>query len=163
MSAVRTELTDDWLAMLQERAAKSPGLDSEWALRLAQLAVGRDLDAEKISSELPADLRRLMLSFVNLAGTVRRIAQNPQYVDERALDRVEDLRAILLEHAEPKVSSIALCRKVVGYGVFDSLPEEELLQGVRFGCWSTARSTGYARKKRRKGCTARSCRPGSNF
>ena len=114
---------------LESQAQKSSDLDSEWRLRLVQLAFNRESDATEVSSDLSTAGRTALLGLIRLGLEIRRLIKDPLSSGEEALNRLEELRRVLADRADPIVSSVALCRKVVTFGVYEEMTEDELVAG----------------------------------
>jgi hypothetical protein len=122
-------LTDQLLLDLKSRASEMNDLDSEWRLRLAQLAFHRDAEAVEVSSNLPAGVRKMLTALIRAGVAVRQVARNPFLVGEEPLQRVEELRQVLADGADPVIPAVALCSKVVTFGVYEEMTDESLVAG----------------------------------
>ncbi|MBU0718845.1 MAG: hypothetical protein KJ749_11395 [Planctomycetes bacterium] len=118
-----------FIQQLEVQTTQAKDLDSEWQLRLTQLAHRRDTDAVDISPELSMDTRAILAGLIRLGTELRRLLGDPLATGEEALNRVDELRRHLADRADPIVSSIALCRKVATYGVYDEMPDEDFVAG----------------------------------
>lgn len=117
------------ISHLKTRAAEANDLDSEWRLRFAQLAVQHDADATQVSMSLPQDGRRMLSALIEAAIAVRDAARDPAAVGSTALSRIDELRAVLADRADPVVTAVALCRKVVTFGVYEEMASDDLVSG----------------------------------
>ncbi len=120
---------DERLCLLEQRASQEPDVDTEWELRLMQLALHRDAEVRELSPSLPAETRELLSAFADVAIVSRSAARSRSWTDKAGLERVEHLRNILQERLSPSVENIALCRRVVTFGVYDETTDEELVSG----------------------------------
>jgi hypothetical protein len=120
---------DRVVAQLEKRAAQLPGIESEWPLRLIQMALGRDREAASISSALSPDARRVLAALIQVASAARGAAADSTTVGDDLLNKVDELKRSLTEKADPVVSSVSLCRKVVTFGVYDEMKNEEFVSG----------------------------------
>jgi hypothetical protein len=120
---------DDLLADLSEHAAEKADFVAEWRLRLAQLAAGRDKDAMETAKKLPEQQARLLTDMIDAVLAVRDAARNPLLSGETALATVDDLRDTLADRADPSVQSIAFCRKVSTFGVFEKMSRKDFVAG----------------------------------
>ncbi|UCC30422.1 MAG: hypothetical protein JSU86_19755 [Phycisphaerales bacterium] len=122
-------LVDRLISYLKTRAAEANDLDSEWRLRFAQLAVQHDADATQVSTSLPQEERRILSALIEVAVAVREAARNPLAVGSTALSRIDELREVLADRADPVVTTVALCRKVVTFGVYEEMADDDLVSG----------------------------------
>lgn len=120
---------DQVISNLKTRAAKTGDFDTEWQLRLTQLAFHRDTEALKVSRSLPLRTQSLLAALVRTAIAVRRAVSDPLLVGERELNRVNELEELLAQRIDLVVTSVALCRKVVTFGVYEELADEALVAG----------------------------------
>lgn len=120
---------DQVISDLKTRAAKTSDFDDEWRLRLTQLAFHRDAEAIKVSRSLSPQTQGLLAALVRTAVAVRRAVRDPLLVGERELNRVKDLQELLARRIDLVVTSVALCRKVVTFGVYEELADEALVAG----------------------------------
>ena len=120
---------DELIRDLKDRADRTSDLDTQWQLSMMQLALGRDDEAAELSDDLSPSGRRILGGLVELAAAVRGAARNPLQVGAPVLERVDALRGALEDLADPVVRSIALCRRVVTFGVYDEMDEREFVAG----------------------------------
>lgn len=134
VSASGPEPKSDWtpdeiLAQLQSRAKESPGLESLWPLKFVQLAFHRDSEASKMPPSLPAKTRDILSSLVSVVPAVRAVVRDSMTSGDSALSRVDELRGLLVERSDPHVSVVAMCRKVVTFGVYDEMEPGDFVAG----------------------------------
>lgn len=120
---------DSVLKKLEHDSSESGDLDSVWPLKFAQLAFHRDELAAEMPATLSAETRSVLGALMRLAPEIRRVARDAATPGDEALNRVDELRQILADRSDPAVSTIALCRKVVTYGVYDELDASALVAG----------------------------------
>ncbi|UCF32676.1 MAG: hypothetical protein JSV78_10120 [Phycisphaerales bacterium] len=120
---------DDFVADLEKQAEETSDLDTQWQLSMIRLALGRDEEATQLSENLSPDTRRILTGLVNAAVVLRGAARNPLCIDGHVLDGVDDLRNALADLADPIVRSVALCRSVVTFGVYEVMDELEFVAG----------------------------------
>ena len=121
--------TDRFLKHLEVLAAEAKDFASEWQLRLTQAALNREGEAVKVSSSLSRDARSILSGLIRLAAAARRVAADPLLPGDEALECLDDLRRVLTDRADPIVSTVALCSKVVTFGVYDELSTDDLVAG----------------------------------
>lgn len=122
---------NDLIAALQDAEPGADDLDRQWQLRLMQLAFGQEDEAlaQAAQSLTPAQ-QKVLSAYVRAGAAARRAACDPATgCAEDALDSVEALRRVLSEMADPVVSSVALCRKVLTFGVFEEMDEADFVAG----------------------------------
>ncbi len=120
---------DQVISNLKTRAAETGDFESEWQLRLTQLAFHRDAEAVKVSPSLAPQTQALFVALIRTAVAVRRAVNDPLLVGEIELDRVNELRELLAQRIDLVVTSVTLCRKVVTFGVYEELADEALVAG----------------------------------
>ncbi len=123
------DLLDRFVHHLKSRTAEHDDFDAEWSYRLALLAVHRDAEARRVSDGLSENQRGLLQSLIDVARSVRRVAADPLQATEQATVSLEGLRDVLIENGDPIVSSVALCQKVVTFGVFEELLPTDFVSG----------------------------------
>jgi hypothetical protein len=114
---------------LQQQLETDKDFAAEWRLRMVQLALDRDSDASSVSPNLPDDSRALLTAVVGTAAAARNLIRNPMLTGEEALQQVDGLRQFLSNKADPVVSVIALCRKVVTFGSYEEMASEDFVAG----------------------------------
>jgi hypothetical protein len=114
---------------LREDARKTEDFDAEWKLRLVELAMNRPADAAEYSPKLAADARGILAAFIKAGEAVRQAARNPLDFGEEALRRVSSLQNTLADRADPIVATVALCRTVVTFGVYEEMPSSTFIAG----------------------------------
>ncbi len=122
-------LANRFLSHLSKQAADAGDFEAEWRLRLTELALNRDSRAVEVSSDLSPGARHLLLTLIRLAISVRGVAHSPLLADEEPLRRVDELRDALTARADLLVNAVVLCRKVVTFGVYEEMADEEFVAG----------------------------------
>ena len=120
---------DSVLERLEDQASRSGDLDSVWPLKFAQLAFHRDSQAAEMPASLPASVRGILASLMRLVPAIRGVARDSSTPGNEALARLDDLRRILADRSDPVVSKIALCRRVVTFGVYDDIAPSDFVVG----------------------------------
>lgn len=120
---------DHYVSQLEKQASTSQDFESEWQLRLLQLVMGRDDRAMAVSDHLSTGSRSLFQSMMRVAVSVRDALRNPASDTEKALTRVDELRQMIAQQSDPVVTTIALCRQVVTFGVYDEMSPADLIAG----------------------------------
>lgn len=116
-------------AALEQQAEQSTEAGNEWALWLTRLANDRPLNAANAGDSFAPHKREVFRGFLSVATDLREWLRNPRASTETLLKSTEALHAYLADVASPSVEHIALCRRVVAYGVYEELPETALLEG----------------------------------
>ena len=127
--AATPRLADELIDQLETRAGESADFITEWNLRVTQLALNRADDARRVSPSLPAYQRSVLSAFLELAVAVRSSVLDPWLGEHDPLERMEQLRSLLMDRTDPSVRSIALCTKVVTYGVYDEMTADRFVAG----------------------------------
>lgn len=122
-------LLNQLLARLQSQAEADADVEAEWRLRLVQLAAGRDDQAVQPSPDLSEGVNGLLTALFKTAVALRDRMRNPMSMGTTALEAADELRRKLAEHMDPVVSSIALCRRVVTFGVYDEMSPADFIAG----------------------------------
>lgn len=120
---------DRFVSQLESKVSKGHDFESEWQLRLMHLLTGRDDRALSISNSISEGTQSLFRSLINVSIAVRDILRNPSINSENVLSKVDELRHIIAEHSDPLISTVALCRKVTTYGVYEEMNQEDLIAG----------------------------------
>ncbi len=120
---------DRFLNHLASQAEKTGDFDSEWRVRLARLALGRDVAIPEIPSKLSPAARSILDAVLMVVEAARSAARDPLSPGGEAIHNAEQLLHVLADRADPIVSAIALCRRVVTFGVYDEMPETTFLAG----------------------------------
>ena len=102
---------------------------SEWKLRLLLLALDRPDDARALSEQGTSALKGVLPGLVETACAVRQAVRNPERDSEVALREIDSLRDTLAMLVGPRVSRVALCRKVATFGVYDEMGAGDLVSG----------------------------------
>lgn len=124
-----SSIVDRFVSYLRERAEERADSDGEWALRLALTALQRNAEATEVSDALPLEVGRLLPVMIRAVIAVRAAARDPLLNGKEALSRVDRLHRMLADRADPVVSSLALCRKVVAFGVYEEMSDTEFVAG----------------------------------
>lgn len=120
---------DRFVSYLEAEAGDGNDFDTEWRLRMTLIALQRDQEALEISPQLPREARDVLASFVRLAAAVRRAARDPLADGSETLAALAELRGTVADRADPEVSAVALCRKVVTFGVYEEMGAADFLAG----------------------------------
>lgn len=125
-----TELVDQLVDQLADQLAGTDDIDEQWRLSLIRLALGEDRAAAEVSENLSPEARRMLSTFVAAATAARRAARDPSMVSPIDLDAAGALHSAMRELADPVVDSIAFCRRVGSFGVFDEMDESAFTSGA---------------------------------
>lgn len=120
---------DQLVEHLRSKAEEHRDFDAEWRLKTAQLALDRDEEATAVSTALPDGTRRLLGALMKTALAIRNMMRNPMLSGEEALSRLDTLQQVVADRADPRISVVALCRKVVTFGAYDEMAEEDFVAG----------------------------------
>jgi hypothetical protein len=120
---------DEFLALLRTEAEENGTVESEWRLRLAEIALHYEGRTGDFSASLPADQRAFLRSFLKLAIASRRAAHDPTLFAEDALAELEDFRAVLSEQADPQITTVHFCRHVYTFGNYDEMDPGSFIAG----------------------------------
>ena len=120
---------DSLVALLEARVVEVKDFDAEWQLRVTQLALRRDTEAASVSSHLAPETRRILKGLVRAVAAVRAVARDPLLAGEKALERVEELRRILADRADPVISAVSLCHRVITFGVYEPMADTDFIAG----------------------------------
>ncbi len=115
----------------QLAAAEKPDPGSQRLLRLLHMANGDEIQALKDVEALPQQEKeawsQLMWLASNLWGINNRLT--PEGRAAESLVALEELQRSLRRAAGLQIRSLKLCTKVVGYGVYDEMPEPTFAAG----------------------------------
>ena len=125
---VQRELYESVLAQLEEEADQDD-FEGQWRLRLTQLALGRDEEARLLPAELTGTERSILQGLVSVSLAAGRAARDPVHAAEDALARLDELRTTLMELADPMVTAVAFCRRVLTFGVYEEMETTDFAAG----------------------------------
>lgn len=120
---------DALLADWRTAAEGTSDADAQWRLTMLLLALGRDAEAAQVSANLPPQAQQILATFVPAAVAARAVVRNPMLVDDNQLAPVEQYARSLADLADPFVARIALCRRVVTFGVYDEQSPADFVAG----------------------------------
>jgi len=120
---------DDWLRELEQEADNGRNLVGEWKLRLVELAIGRDVTERDLGSTLSSETRKLLSALFETVRAVREVAANPLTTGDDALVKAGSLAAMLSDRADPEIATVALCRRVATFGVYEEMEADALIAG----------------------------------
>lgn len=129
VSDLRPFSLDHYVSQLENQVSTNKDFESEWQLRMMQLVMGRDDRAQRVSDHLADESRSVLRSLMSVAVSVRDALRNSSTNTEKALTQVDELRQMIARQSDPVVSTIALCRQVVTFGVYDEMSKEDLIAG----------------------------------
>jgi len=130
MSAPEASVSwEQLLSQLEAETKEGRDVGAEWRFRLMLLALGRDAQAQAFSSTIPSDARSLAAALFAVVASVRELFRDPNAPAEAALQHVDELTHALSSHVDPVVSGVALCRRVVTFGVHEAMPAADLVSG----------------------------------
>lgn len=125
---VKRELFERVLTQLADET-DNDDFAGQWRLRLAQLALGRQDAARTLPHELTGTERHLLQGLMDVGLAVSRAARDPVHAAEDALARLDELRTTLVELADPVITTVAFCRRVVTFGVYEKMETTEFAAG----------------------------------
>jgi hypothetical protein len=120
---------DDMLVQLLHELESAADPDAAWRLRFAQLALDRRDDLVRPVLALTAESNELMEVALAAPLAVRDLMRNPTATGDKALAAADGLRRRLADRADPAVMSVALCRQVATFGVYDEMAPSEFIAG----------------------------------
>ncbi len=120
---------DGFLERLETRAKEASDFDSLWTLLLTQVAMNRITEPPEPTPGVSAEAQRILGGLIRLVVSTRSAARNPLVIGEEALGRAVEFRQLLADRADPEIPVVSLCRKVVTFGVYEEMGEEEFVAG----------------------------------
>lgn len=120
---------DAFVDALKKKAEKDGDFDAAWRYRVVERALGRKsakIDDHVLSS---SKAKPLLTSMLDTMDAVRSLAHDPLATGEEALQEVAQLQELVAEQADPVVDTIAFCRRVVTFGVYDEMGADEFVVG----------------------------------
>jgi len=124
-SALSAERILQWL---RARAQQLRDLDSEWQLRVVESAFMFP-PGEHSESVLTDEGKALLTGLLGVAEAVRQAVRDPSATAQEATERVESLRGLLADRADPGIPMIVLCSRVSTYGVYDEMAADSFVAG----------------------------------
>ncbi len=122
------------LAQLAQVAGERGDLEAEWRWRMTQLAFGQSFDGSTVGRGLAEEPRRVLLAALEAMTSLRAALGDAPHTGEDTLVRLERLRELIAERADPSVGTVALCRRVVTFGVYEKLGAEDFVAGRSVPC-----------------------------
>ena len=126
---VQQAAADEFVALLADAATAQPSVETEWQLRLAQLATGRFDEARQVPNELAPRQQQLLQRLVEVGIATRSALRDPLLGADAALQQAEQLRASLAQLADPIISTVAFCKSVVNFGVYEEMSQDLFVAG----------------------------------
>ncbi|MHC4697984.1 MAG: hypothetical protein ACYTFA_14725 [Planctomycetota bacterium] len=126
-----TVSADRFLEQLETQAHEADDFDSLWQLLLVQVAMKRVVDPPEPAPSLSAEAQRILSGLIRLIVSARAAARNPLLLGEEALLRADEFRQLLADRADPEVSAVTMCRKVVTFGRYEEMDSDEFVAGRR--------------------------------
>jgi|CXWL01.1.fsa_nt_gi hypothetical protein len=128
-SSDKGDSMDLLVASLKEELKTKKDVATEWKLRAFLLALDLDADEATITDNAPSELKGILPAWSAASAAVRNLLRNPAQGSESAVERIDSLRGLLRVLSEPRVKSVALCRKVVTFGSYEEMPPDEFVSG----------------------------------
>ncbi len=128
-SSEKNDSMESLVASLKEELKTRKDVATEWKLRTLLLAL--DLDAEEagITENAPPELKGILPAWSAASSAIRNLLRNPAQGSESAVERVDAMRSLLTVMNEPRVTSVALCRKVATFGSYEEMASDEFVSG----------------------------------
>lgn len=120
---------DGFLERLETRVEEAGDFDSLWTLLLTQVAMNRITEPPEPTPGVSAEAQRILGGLIRLIVSTRSAARNPLVIGEEALGRAVEFRQLLADRADPEIPVVSMCRKVVTFGVYEEMGEEEFVAG----------------------------------
>lgn len=128
-SAQRNDAAEALVNSLRNELKTKADPEVEWKLRALLLALGRDAEAATFEDGGPVELKGILPAWTAASTEIRNLARSRGQDVEGALDRVNTLRNLLTERAQPRVQNVAMCRKVLTYGSYEEMAAEDFVSG----------------------------------
>lgn len=122
------------LAQLAQLAEEGGDLEAEWRWRMTQLAFGQSFDGSTVGRGLAEEPRRVLLAALEAMTSLRAALSDAQHSGEDTLLRLDRLRELIADRTDPSVGTVALCRRVVTFGVYETLGAEDFVAGRSVPC-----------------------------
>ena len=123
---------DRFIDHLRTVSEQTGGFDSEWQLRAVQQALGHEPDGFDGTAMFSAETAKLFSVLMNVVDAVRTLVRDPLSTGEDTLRHLAALEEVIAERADPIVETIAFCRRVVTFGVYDVMGDDEFVAGRSF-------------------------------
>lgn len=117
------------IASLRDDLKTKQDMSAEWKLRMLLAALDRDVEAGGVADHAPSELKGILPAWSAASAAIRAYTRNPAQGAESAVERLENLRGLLVGSLEPRVRSVALCRKVSTYGSYEEMSPDEFVSG----------------------------------
>ncbi|MCH7993159.1 MAG: hypothetical protein IIB57_01800 [Planctomycetes bacterium] len=120
---------DRFIRHLKTVSERDGDIDSAWRLRLVQQSLGYEPDGFDEAPMFSAETARLFSSLLHVIHAVSALARDPLATGEETVQHLTALQELVADRADPIVETIALCRRVVTFGVYDEMSDNEFVTG----------------------------------
>lgn len=126
-----SDVADRFMADLARQAKTSGRLTDAWRLRLVGSLLDRPtrIGDTAETGTLSTEAKQLAADWIDVSRALADSLENPLHSADEAIERVEKVRDSLVSRADPVVNAVALCRKVLTFGVFEPMLPEEMVAG----------------------------------
>ena len=120
---------DRFIRHLKTVSERDGDIDSAWRLRLVQQSLGYEPDGFEQTPMFSAETARLFSALMHVIDAVSTLARDPLSTGEETVQHLTALQELVADRADPIVETIALCRRVVTFGVYDEMSDNEFVTG----------------------------------
>lgn len=120
---------DRFIRHLKTASERDGDMDSAWRLRLVQQSLGYEPDGFDEAPMFSAETARLFSALMHVINAVGALARDPLSTGEETVQHLTALQELVADRADPIVETIALCRRVVTFGVYDEMSDNEFVTG----------------------------------
>lgn len=114
---------------LKTASERDGDIDSAWRLRLVQQSLGYEPDGFDETAIFSPETARLLSALMHVIHAVGALARDPLLTGEDTVQHLTALQELVADRADPIVETIALCRRVVTFGVYDEMSDNEFVTG----------------------------------
>lgn len=120
---------DRFIRHLKANSERDGDIESAWRLRLVQQSLGYEPDSFDAAPMFSAETAQLFSALTHVINAVSALARDPLSTGEQTVQHLTALQALVADRADPIVETIALCRRVVTFGVYDVMSDNEFVTG----------------------------------
>lgn len=125
-TGMKSDAADELIAMMKAERDRNRDSLSQWRLRTLLAVLEREAESASLEAGRDAEL---LGSWEDAVVSVRNYLRNPSSGSESAIAKLDSLRGLINVKSEPRVRNVALCRKVVTFGSYEEMPDEEFVSG----------------------------------
>lgn len=129
-SVSTTSSIDDVVRHLRDEWDQHHSQVDWWRYKLTSLALDRESDGSvPPPNVVPDQERQILQAVLAVVRSAKKVSSDPLASGESAVEGARRLVQTLADRANPVISTIALCRKVTTFGVYEEIAADHLVAG----------------------------------